>query len=234
MKYFFSIVAAAGIALAAEGATGVELIAPRAGAVLEGGRETVIEWSAGSLPKHAEEWEAFLSLDGGGYYAVRITPHLNAGIRSFTWRVPNVAAAQARILIRVGDEREERAIEFPQNFRIVPGAVSVVPGVLAVITTEGRGESALPAAPPIVEWVSGDRSGGGLVTQHHRDRSAVSGEHVRIDDDGIVNAFAPSRYSLNPPGSASTANAGSTPEVRAARSLRKPRPVLLLVTRLNI
>ena len=234
MKRLFSIFAAAGIALAAEAASPVDLIAPRAGTVLEGGSETVIAWSAASLPDHIEEWEAFLSLDGGGYYAVRITPHLDAGTRTFTWRVPNVATARARILIRVGDERDERAIEFPQTFEIVPGTGSFDSRFSRVVTTEGGGEPALPAAPPIVEWVSGDRSGAAQVTHRHRDRAAFGNRHVRLDEDRNAVVCASSRDALKLSGCASTANAKNTTAVRRVQSLRKPRPLLLLVTRLNI
>lgn len=234
MKRLLAILAVLAGATGAEAAPPVvDLIAPRAGTVLEGGQEAVIAWSAASLPDHVEEWEAFLSLDGGRYYAVRITPHLDAGTRSFSWRVPNVAASQVRILIRIGDERAERAVEFPQTFKIVPGFVSFSYDTSQVATTEGGGEPALPAAPPIVEWVSGSRSGSSLVTERHHDRSAIRREFSRRDDNNLAGAFAPGSHSLDPPEWISTANAG-TPEVRGVPSLRKPRPVLLLVSRLNI
>ena len=231
MKRLLTAFAVAGIAFTLEAAPRVDLIAPRAGAILEGGHETVIEWSAASLPDHAEEWEAFLSFDGGKYYAVRITPHLDAGTRQFRWRVPNVAASSARILIRVGDEKDERVVEFPQTFRIVPGTDSLDPNVS---TTEASGESALPASPPVIEWTSGDRRGAGLLTHRHRDHSALDHEYLLPDEDGLLAAFASSHVSLRPDGQASTVNKRITPAGRRLSVLRELRPLLLLATRLNI
>src|SRR5258708_1421835 len=91
------------------------------GVVLHGGSLARIERPASiAFEGGANEWEAFLSVDGGHYYAIRITPHLDADVRSFVWRVPNVVSRNPRILIRVGDERSERAIELPGAFTIVP------------------------------------------------------------------------------------------------------------------
>ncbi len=77
--------------------------------MLRGGTRATVWWSAESLPPFVEEWEAFLSVDGGKFYAYRITPHLEADLRQFTFEVPNVETDQARILIRAGDERREPA-----------------------------------------------------------------------------------------------------------------------------
>ena len=38
----------------------------------------------------AEEWEAFLSFDGGATYPVRITPHLDLELRRVRWQVPAI------------------------------------------------------------------------------------------------------------------------------------------------
>src|SRR5258706_10099840 len=113
-------------------------------------------WSAASLPAHAEEWEAFLSVDGGGYYAVRVTPHLDAGIRTFRWRVPNVAASQVRLLLRVGDETTEHLVELTQTFAIVPRDSLPEIESLQVASAHEAGEAAIAGGAPSVEWVSGD------------------------------------------------------------------------------
>jgi len=219
---------------AAVQAQSVELIAPRAGALLEGGSETTLQWSATSLPPHAEEWEAFLSFDGGRYYATRITPHLDADRRSFRWRVPNVAASNVRILLRVGNEREERAIEFPQTFRIVPGVVRrEVPEVHAALT-EAAGESALPASPPVMEWVSGDRRGAGLVTRRHRDAKTLHRLQIAAGErDDVVAGFT-NHSTLKPPRIAIAPTARTTYSAARARAHASPRPLLLLLTRLNV
>jgi hypothetical protein len=232
MKRILSAIGVTAIAVAVHAAPSVELIAPRAGAVLEGGRETTLTWSASSLPAHAEEWEAFLSFDGGRYYATRITPHLDAGRRSFRWRVPNVAASDVRILLRVGNEREERAIEFPQSFRIEPGAASLDLAEVHATLTDAAGESALPASPPVIEWVSGDRRGAGLVTRRHRDAAGVHGQDVSGDITGGVVIHLSNISSLRP--AVTSAGTSRSTSSRVAPQIGEPRPLLLLLTRLNV
>jgi len=215
MKRILSVIALTAIGVAVQASPAVELIAPRGGTVLEGGSETTLQWSASSLPANAEEWEAFLSFDGGRYYATRITPHLDAGRRSFRWRVPNVAASDVRILLRLGNEREERAIEFPQTFRIVPGVASVeVPEVDAALT-EAAGESALPASPPVIEWVSGDRQGAGLVTTRHRDAATLHRREVAAETGDVVAYFS-SHSSLHRPATAAAITIRSTSSAACA------------------
>jgi hypothetical protein len=235
MKFLCSLIAMAGVALTVEAAPRITLTAPRAATVLEGGSETVIEWSASSLPAHAEEWEAFLSLDGGKYYAVRITPHLDARLRSFRWRVPNLAASNARILIRVGDERDEEVIAFAQTFRLVAGPASFSHDWTGTLLADGGGEPAIPAAPPTVEWISGDRHGGSQVTHRDRDHCAVErGDRVTSAESGPVTAHVTSPSSLNPPGGESIATTRKPQRRPELRVPGKSRPLLLLVTRLNI
>src|SRR5205807_7639279 len=102
------------------GTPDVALRAPGPAERLDGGREATLAWSAENLPKGAEEWEAFLSLDDGAHYPVRVTPHLDTDIRVFRWHVPNVAAAHARLLLRFGDETDEHVVKLPQTFTIIP------------------------------------------------------------------------------------------------------------------
>src|SRR2546430_11687511 len=111
----------------------IQLIEPVQGTSLSGGSTVVLKWSAEGIDEqsHIEEWEAFLSLDGGRYYGVRITPHLDISIREFRWVVPNVDSVDARILIRLGDERAETAFELPRSIRITAGASPAVPPVRA-------------------------------------------------------------------------------------------------------
>src|SRR6187549_1402423 len=99
-------------------ADSLHLLAPEAGTTLRGGSFAELRWSAPQLPAAAEEWEAFLSIDGGTYYAFRVTPHLEIDLRHFTFIVPNVDTRDARILIRVGDEKRETHFELPGSFSI--------------------------------------------------------------------------------------------------------------------
>src|SRR5882724_6783731 len=96
----------------------IRLVTPVAGAALRGGETAAISWEADALPPEAEEWEAFLSIDGGRHYAIRITPHLDIHLHQASWTVPNITARDVRVLLRVGDERRESAIEVPASFAI--------------------------------------------------------------------------------------------------------------------
>src|SRR4051794_7805164 len=155
------------------------LLAPalQAGTVLRGGAFATIERPA-ALPANAEEWEAFLSFDGGRYYAVRITPHLDVARRQFTWVVPNVDTTNARILIRAGDERRETLYEVPATFAIVRDARAEV--VHTTVVPSMPGEAARDGDPGVVAWTDGDRAGGALV-QHWASpkRTSVATLHGR-------------------------------------------------------
>jgi len=130
---------------------GIRLVEPSRGATLAGGSTSVVIWSADALPPHAEEWEAFLSVDGGRYYGSRITPHLDVSIRQFRFIVPNVSSRDARIMLRFGNERDETMIEFATNIQITATAASDrVPTVASSI-----GESARPGDPGVATWVDG-------------------------------------------------------------------------------
>jgi len=138
------------------------LAAPRAGDVLNGGGFATIQWSADALPPHAEEWEAFLSIDGGKYYAFRITPHLDLGIQHFDFVVPNVDTRNARILIRTGDEKRETLFEIPDHFTIVRDARAEVQVPHA---SGGRAEAAREGDPVVLAWADGARNGSGVTQQ---------------------------------------------------------------------
>lgn len=162
--FCLALCALAPAGLAREMATPVRLVAPRMGAALTAGSTVEIEWApvAGfaGLPK-SEEWEAFLSVDGGATYPVRITPHLDSDLRRFRFQVPPLPTADARILLRFGDERRETAVELPERFAITaPVAVpEMFPRARLVFAA---GEPALPGHAGVVAWVEGSRRGGGL------------------------------------------------------------------------
>jgi hypothetical protein len=95
--------------------------APAAGAVLAGGSTAELAWEPGPGFERlagAHEWEAFLSVDGGKTYAFRLTPHLDLDVRRFRWEVPRFPTEDARLLLRVGDEESETAIQLPLRFAI--------------------------------------------------------------------------------------------------------------------
>lgn len=129
------------------------------------GATAELAWEPLGPLSRIEEWEAFLSLDGGATYPVRITPHLDCGLRRIDWQVPPVPTLDARILLRLGDEHRETAVELPQRF-----SIAVAPALLEAAETAFalsrrspvRGEPALPGHAGVVVWVEGTRSGGGL------------------------------------------------------------------------
>jgi len=154
-------------ALAASGrpafaASAPQLTAPRAGAELTAGALAAVAWE--DPPPDAVEWEAFLSMDGGRTYPVRITPHLDLSIRRFTFQVPAFPTRDARILLRFGDERREVEVETPQRFAILPGAFqaeeTLWPASLRKALSPG--EKARPRDSGVVVWMEGARDGSGL------------------------------------------------------------------------
>ena len=193
----------------------------RLDAVLHGGHDAVI--AVGALPAGAEEWEAFLSVDGGAHYAVRITPHLDASIHAYRFRVPNVATRDARVLLRTGDEVHERIVMVPRSFTIDAdfARFSYFDGE----ATEQLGESARFDADHVVEWRDADGE------MRHRDTGAIesvsSSIHESAEVAAPVSAFAPTAPTRL---GARLATARRTrPTFRAVR-----RDTLLLSTRLNI
>jgi hypothetical protein len=148
----------------------VELTAPLEAAELVGGSTAEIAWRPlGHFAAlvDAEEWEAFLSVDGGRTFAVRLTPHLDLAVRRFTFSVPDLPSADVRLLLRFGNEREERAVRHPGVFRIVR-ATAIGTAAPWIEPARTRGEPALPGGRGVLFWAEGRRDGGDL-----RFRSAV-------------------------------------------------------------
>lgn len=142
-------------------ADALHLLAPSSGATLRGGSFAELRWSGDRLPPNAEEWEAFLSIDGGAYYAFRVTPHLEIDLQSFTFIVPNVDTHNARILIRVGNEKIETHYETSAVFSIARDANGEQ--LVRQLLHLGGGESAREGDPRVVSWTEGARDGSGLV-----------------------------------------------------------------------
>ncbi len=140
----------------------VVLTSPLATEPLRAGETVLLAWEA--LPElrrfaALEEWEAFLSLDDGGRYPVRLTPHLDLDRRSFPVTLPQFAAQRARLLLRFGDEAQELEYLVPGEFEIRPARqASRQPAGWA----RGFGEPARlddPADPGVTIWVEGTREG---------------------------------------------------------------------------
>ncbi len=145
----------------------VALAEPRANSVLTARSQAVLAWQPiGPAAQFAEidEWEAFLSLDGGSSYPLRITPQLDFNLRQVRWHVPSLASDHVRLLFHLGGQRQdgtrfEIALDLPQRFRIAaPHSVLTLPPSWVL----GRGQAARPGEPGVVFWVEGSRRSEGL------------------------------------------------------------------------
>ncbi len=219
---------------AATGPAGPRLVAPAAGYVLTAGSLAAVEWE-GTVPlAGAEEWEAFLSLDGGRSHPLRITPHLDLSVRRFTFRVPAFPTQDARVLLRFGDERREIEVETPQRFAIVPGSGGAAPASRISLS---RGERALPGEGGVVFWVEGARDGGGAreVVAEEADLACRSMEPGRLPWLPLLPP-GPKRASLAAP-SLSFRLQGTPLPLRAGTgpspSAQNRPPVRLLISRFN-
>ena len=101
----------------------VRLVLPAAGDELVAGSVAAIEWEGLYIPEHADEWEAFLSLDGGHTWPLRITPHLDISIRRFELRVPDLPTRDARIPLE--DHGDTLSLIGPQDLQCPVGRCAV-------------------------------------------------------------------------------------------------------------
>lgn len=222
-------------ALSARAEVHAVLHAPLDGEVLRGGGQATVAWSAAQLPDFVEEWEAFLSVDGGKYYAYRITPHLDAKRRRFTFEVPNVESADARILIRAGDERGEIELRTPQTFVIRQDHARALAAAPVEIIETRRGEPARPGDRGVIAWIDGNRDGSHLVPRSALAHESVLGRAPAVEVPSLCGEEE-SETSIAAHRGASTRLALATPP-RPSRSLprhRTGRDVLLTYRRLNI
>jgi len=188
----------------------IRVLAPRAGTLLVGGSQTELAWEpspGGSLPA-GDEWEAFVSLDGGRTYTVRITPHLDRSVRRIAWTVPEAQSGDVRLLLRFGDERRETVVEIPTRYRIA-GIRAVDTAILRVAA---RGESARPREAAVAVWVEGNRSGG----QQRRVMSLDSSVRPGADSEDRANpsppiAWSPRSSPLLPPSAAIQSTSSESP-----------------------
>lgn len=143
---------------APDAAAAVRLLAPADGAVLAGGSSASFAWEPGTDMDlaGAHEWEAFLSLDGGGTWPIRITPHLDIALRRVSFPVPALPSADVRFLLRVGDEDDEVAYSVPGGFSIAGDPGDLLP---SAVLRYGAGETALAGDEGVVGWVEGSPRG---------------------------------------------------------------------------
>jgi hypothetical protein len=201
---------------------------------LHGGDTATIRWDAVSLPAKVEEWEAFLSFDGGRSYALRITPHLGISVREFAWSVPNVDTSSAKILLRFGNERDESAIELPARFTI-EHRIGFPPLWSGAHVGDHRGEAARDGDDGVFGWVCGDRSGRDAHAVVTRDASMAASPRAQIGASERGNVVAAPTTSLaigRSPFAHSIELQRET--VQTCADVRHERDILLLCRRLNV
>jgi hypothetical protein len=208
------------------------LVAPAVGTTLHGGSFAELRWSAAHLPGGAEEWEAFLSVDGGKYYAFRITPHLDIDRQRFTFIVPNVDTHDARILIRTGNEVHESHFEIPGSFSIVRD--SNAEQVLPRLSQFGRGEAARDGDPAVLSWTDGERNGAGVVQQTSTTVPSNSlGSRTTVTGSAPI-VLAPAASSIAAPTITSTLLTLRHTQTRDTKPIAISVDLLLVCSRWNI
>lgn len=174
------------------------LIQPAPEATLAAGSVATIAWDATGIPGNFDEWEAFLSLDGGRSYPLRITPHLDLAIRSFTWSVPALPGSEGSLLLRFGDERVEQRFAFARRFRIA-GALALASPLSRALGTppvlaRSRGEAAEPEDEGVIAWVEGPRDGSSITQVAVGDETLSSGPPPVVASQraaGVLSATPP-------------------------------------------
>ncbi|HET9212473.1 MAG TPA: hypothetical protein VFR03_18860, partial [Thermoanaerobaculia bacterium] len=206
------------------------------------GSTAELEWApeAGFVGvPHVEEWEAFLSLDGGATYPLRITPHLDQDLRRVRFQVPPIPTPDARILLRFGDERRETAVELPGRFAIAGSPALESSAFTFPRRVASAGEPALPGQAGAVAWVEGSRRGGGLrqvvseAPPGLRERLAPPESHGEAAV--LVSPPAPpqSQGSLSGDRTAAAPDGRRTALARSGTSPPRSSDILLLIQRQN-
>jgi len=220
------------------------LVAPRPGETLVAGETATLEWAPGpgmAWARHVEEWEAFLSLDGGAHYAIRLTPHLDRDLRRASFRVPDLPTGDARILLRFGDERRETACELRERFAIALPAGGAGAWALAsapVARTLRGGEPARPGAPGVSRWIEGSRRGAGAHEVETLPPPGAEGVCDPPESSRSIDALAPETApdaEPAPPAAARSLDplAPGRIERRPGAAAPPPLDILLLVHRRN-
>jgi hypothetical protein len=110
----------------------------------------------------AEEAELLLSLDDGRHWTVRVSPQLDAHERRWVWRVPALAASEARIALRAGTARDERIVAITAPFRMVPSPTTARPAAIggeratSMIVEGSLWTGFSPAAGPLATSLASD------------------------------------------------------------------------------
>lgn len=219
----------------------VEWVSPQPGAVWRAGEAATLEWLRSEpWPREldVEEWEAFLSLDGGRTFPVRLTPHLEADLREVRVRVPALPTEHASLLLRFGNERREIEWLVPGEFRITAGESGGERQVSTLafqrLSTQ-RGEPARAGDVGVVVWAEGRRDGGDWRAASAAPRSAFAPAVETFrghDESSSASESSSSDADERPPGRLVPAPE-SRRAPRASPRTRRGIPILRLIERQN-
>jgi hypothetical protein len=201
----------------------VELVAPRAGTEWTAGGKALLEWrELAWVPADFEEWEAFLSLDGGATWSYRLTPHLDRSRSRVEIELPPVPTRRARLLLRFGDETRETEWLVPGEIEILPGrrALELDPPRLAA----APGESARAGEAGVTGWVEGPRDGRHAVRYlaHDPTWGAAAGQ-LAAGDRNATAGEVPPRSSASAPLAAASRTSRPRPASGATATARPRR-----------
>jgi len=185
----------------------------------------VVSWDA--CPAGAREWEAFLSLDGGRSFPLRVTPHLGTAVRSFAWTIPRILAGDARLRIRFGDGTVEREYDVAGAWNLAPA-----PGArLLMPESRDLGESPAPGEEEAAAWVEWSGAEPRTVVPPSPRGFRPTSE---LRPAGIAKAALPSRRNAPAPPSARAEDAPARQTRFASRAAILPAPPLAHFSRLNV
>ena len=109
----------------------VRLLLPE-GPTLRPGQTVEVSWQG--VPESARECELLLELTAGRPSA-RVGARFEHGEASFAWRVPNLPATRARLVLRAGIRHEEVEVGWSEPFEIVAS-----PFALPAVVSRHEGE----------------------------------------------------------------------------------------------
>ena len=89
---------------------------PASGPVLAAGES--VEVRIAGVPEDVDEFEVILVVGGERPFAFRVTPSLSGETRSFSWTIPNLDLAEARLKIRMDRDDREVDSDPSEPFRI--------------------------------------------------------------------------------------------------------------------
>jgi hypothetical protein len=182
-----------------------------------------LTWAA---PPAGAEWEAFLSLDGGLTYPIRVTPHLDASVRDFTVRLSGISSPSARVRVRVGDGTREIEQDLPESFAIGPGNGVLEPSIGDTLQEPIAGE-------PNTLWVEGSPSGQALRLRGHAPGSGEASS-TRISSAAAEAAILPTAASSLRRPAVRIIAGNDVPSPLPGPVAATARPPLSLTSRLNV